>query len=65
MQAGTAAGGQALVGGMMSAGGKAQGLNFDHVLHRLQVGPCVWGGWLEADRASRQSCRRARRRVGS
>lgn len=44
MQAGTAAGGQALVGGMMSAGGKAQGLNFDHVLHRLQVGPCVSGG---------------------
>lgn len=43
LQTGTAAGGQALAGGMMSAGGKAQGLNFDHVLHRLQVSPCRSG----------------------
>lgn len=32
---------------MMSAGGKAAGLNFDHVLHRLQVS-CVLDGWTPA-----------------
>ncbi|KAI5453359.1 hypothetical protein NCC49_005838 [Naganishia albida] len=37
LQTGQAPGGQALAGNMMSAGGKAQGLNFDHVLHRLQT----------------------------
>ena len=39
---------QAQQGGMgmgynvLSAGGKAQGLNFDHVLHKLQVGAMCW-----------------------
>lgn len=38
-------GGQGMGPGMgmqvLSAGGKAQGLNFDHVLHKLQVSSCA------------------------
>ncbi|GHJ87254.1 hypothetical protein NliqN6_3656 [Naganishia liquefaciens] len=37
LQQGVAPGGQPLGMNMMSAGGKAAGLNFDHVLHRLQT----------------------------
>jgi hypothetical protein len=37
LQAGVNPNGQSLGMNMMSAGGKAAGLNFDHVLHRLQV----------------------------
>ncbi|KAJ9122277.1 hypothetical protein QFC22_001697 [Naganishia vaughanmartiniae] len=37
LQAGVNPSGQALGMNMMSAGGKAAGLNFDHVLHRLQA----------------------------
>ncbi|KAJ9093922.1 hypothetical protein QFC19_008155 [Naganishia cerealis] len=37
LQAGVNSSGQSLAMNMMSAGGKAAGLNFDHVLHRLQT----------------------------